>query len=37
LPQIGLRATGAWQVPLRVPETAGAARFLAERVAQPRR
>jgi uncharacterized protein YhdP len=37
LPRIGLRATGAWQAPLRVPETAGAARFLAERAAQPRR
>lgn len=37
LPRIGLRATGAWEAPLRVPETAGAARFLAERAAQPRR
>lgn len=37
LPRIGLRATGTWQAPLRVPETAGAARFLADRAAQPRR
>lgn len=37
LPRIGLRATGGWDAPLRVPETAGAARFLAERAAQPRR
>ncbi|WP_161988342.1 AsmA family protein [Elioraea sp. Yellowstone] len=37
LPRIELRATGSWQAPLRVPETAGAARFLAERAAQPRR
>jgi hypothetical protein len=37
LPRIALRATGSWETPLRVPETAGAARFLAERAAQPRR
>jgi hypothetical protein len=37
LPRIRLRATGPWSAPLRVPETAGAARFLAERAAQPRR
>jgi uncharacterized protein involved in outer membrane biogenesis len=37
LPQISLRATGAWHAPLRVPETAGAVRFLAERAAQPTR
>ena len=37
LPQISLRATGAWHAPLRVPETAGAVRFLAERAPQPTR
>ncbi len=37
LPRIALRAAGTWQAPLRVAETAGAARFLAERAAQPRR
>ncbi len=37
LPRIGLRATGSWQAPLRAAETAGAARFLAERAAQPTR
>lgn len=37
LPRITLRATGPWDAPLRVPETAGAARFLAERAAQPGR
>lgn len=37
LPRLGLRLTGGWAAPRRVAETAAAARFLAERAAQPRR